>query len=123
MSYNESFQILTGVAIILSGLCVLSRQYLLEPDSGKYPKAPTWLRVCMLGFAAVQIFVGLQMLIASHHVADPMSLLAVGLFVYNMSMLVNILRQRYPEGVWLRLNKINERLSCGHTTYKSWLIK
>lgn len=123
MPYNIMFEVLTGIALVFSGLFALYRQYLLEPDSGEYPKAPTWLRLCMFAFATVQILIGLQTFSTARPVADPMTLLAVMLLIYNGAMLGNVLRQRYPEEVWLKLNKINDRLFCSKSDLRKWLIK
>lgn len=111
----------TGCTLVMAGLFALGRQSLLEPASGRYPKAPTWLRHCMFGFATLVIFVGLQTIFSNNPVTNPMALLAVGLAVYNGAMLFNLLRQRYPEVVWNRLNKINDRLFCTQNSLRRFI--
>lgn len=115
--------LITGIAFVVAGLFALGRQSLLEPASSQYPKAPGWLRHCMLAFAALQIFMGLQALTARHVVTDPMALMACGLLLYNGAMLFNLLRQRYPEDVWERLNRINDRLFCSQSPVRRFISK
>lgn len=109
MSYSAVIAA-TGSCFIFAGLLALIRQSLLEPVSSQYPKAPAWLRNCMFAFAALQIFVGLRTLSAGQDVEQSMFIMALGLVLYNGAMLFNLMRQRYPEDVWERLNKINDRL-------------
>lgn len=123
MTNTLNIEIFTGSAFVLAGLLALGRQSLLEPASGRYPKAPTWLRHCMFGFAALQIFVGLQTLASSQAVTNPTAVMATGLAFYNGAMLFNLLRQRYPEDVWERLNRINDRLFCSQSSVRRFLSK
>lgn len=123
MAYSAMSEVVTGGFFVVGGLLALGRQSLLEPASAHYPKAPAWLRNCMLAFSALQIFVGLQTIMAHQHEVKPMLLLGVGLCLYNLAMLMNLLRQRYPEAVWNRLNQINERLSCSQPTIARWFSK
>lgn len=122
MSYSVTI-ILTGGCFVVGGLLALMRQSLLEPASGHYPKAPSWLRNCMFAFASLQVFIGLQTLSAQRDVAHSMVLMAIGLVLYNGAMLFNLLRQRYPEDVWNRLNLINDRLFCKDSPVKRWISK
>lgn len=113
---------ITGGLLVVSGILVLARQMLLEPDSARYPKAPQWLLTVMLIVAGSLLFVGLQTIVASEPVQGKMALMAVVLFLYKASMLANLVRQRYPEDTWRRLNRIHESLTCG-TAIPRWLSK
>lgn len=113
--------LITGLLLMTAGGLTLTRHFLLEPMSGKYPKAPSWLRHSMFGFAAVLVLIGLQFVWAfvsdAPNVVPPqptpaMQLLSVALVIHKACLLANILRQRYPEDVWARLNAITERLFC-----------
>jgi hypothetical protein len=73
------------------------------------------------GFASVLIFVGLRFLwvwgTGEGATVPPGAtglgvLLATSTFVYKGSMLYNVLRQRYPADVWIRLNRITEMVRC-----------
>jgi hypothetical protein len=123
----------TGVLLILAGGFTLGRHYLLEPICPNYPKAPFWLRNFMFLFAAVMVFLGLQFLwvfvsdapnTIPPQPAPSMQLLSLALCLYQAAMLGNILRQRYPQEVWDRLNRINEKLFCkeDHPIWR-WLSK
>lgn len=123
---------ITGVLLIFSGVLALLRQYLLDPVAAHYPKAPGWLRNCMFGFAAVLFFIGLQLVWScladpthsgSHGGEGSMQLLALALAGYNAAMLGNVIRQRYPQEVWARLNRINEMLHCNQNTLVRWLSR
>lgn len=112
-----------GGFLVVAGLAALLRQSLLEPDSPRYPKAPAWLRLCMFAFAVVLIFTGLHIMSAEHSTGGPFQLLAVSIALYNIAMLGNLVRQRYPEDVWERLNRMNDRLCCQTTPLYKWLSK
>lgn len=115
--------LLSGGFLIVAGLAALVRQSLLEPDSPKYPKAPTWLRLCMFAFAAVLIFTGMHIISAEHPAGGHLQLLTVGLAFYNLAMLGNLVRQRYPEETWNRLNRMNDQLCCKSPSIYKWLSK
>lgn len=123
MDYLFHDNIFTGGFFVLAGLSALVRQSLLEPDSPQYPKAPAWLRMCMFGFSAVLMFTGLHYISSPHDTAGPTRLLAIALVLYNVAMLGNVVRQRYPEDVWDRLNRVNERISCSNNSFHRWLSK
>jgi hypothetical protein len=106
------------------------RHFLLEPLSLHYPKAPGWLRHTMFLFATVVIFLGLRFVWAfmsdAPDVMPPqpgasMELMSMILVIYKGSMLANVLRQRYPEEVWTKLNRINDHLLCKEGTVLSGL--
>lgn len=124
--------LVTGLMLITAGILTLVRHYLLEPGSTHYPKAPIFLRHVMFGFASCILFVGLQFVWtfmsdkANTMPPQPtpaMQLLATALLVYKSSLLVNILRQRYPEQVWQKLNRINDHLHCRDGKFASWLSR
>lgn len=113
--------IVTALFLVCAGVFTLARLFLLEPTSKRYPKAPAWLRNIMFAFAAAMIFIGLQygyvFLSGAPRTSPPqpnahMQFMATGLFLYSGAMLFNILRQRYPEHVWKKLNRINDHLCC-----------
>lgn len=122
----------TGVMLLIAGGLTLTRHMLLEPVSTHYPKAPLFVRNSMFAFASVLLFLGLRFIwvYASGHPnttppqPDPsIQLLSCALVGYKAVMLTNIIRQRYTEQVWNRLNRINEALRCkdGHV-FKRWMI-
>jgi hypothetical protein len=113
--------LITGIALILAAVFMLTRIFLLDPVMTHYPKAPTWLRNSMFMFAAVLMFVGLHFLwvFASGkpdtYPPQPspyMQLIALALCIDKGVMLANLLRQRLPTEIWERLNRVNERLHC-----------
>lgn len=113
--------LVTGLLLILAGCLTMIRHFLLEPGSSHYPKAPGWLRHIMFVFASIVIFLGLRFVWAyiddAPNIVPPqpgasMELMAFALVVYKGTMLLNVLRQRYPTEVWQKLNRINEHLTC-----------
>lgn len=123
--------LVAGIFLVLAGLFALIRQSLLEPESAKYPRAPTWLRNSMFAFAAILMFCGLQnigvfvtkKISENHEASATVVTLAVVLCFYNAAMLCNLLRQRYPEETWDRLNRINDRLFCNQKPIHRWINK
>jgi hypothetical protein len=119
----------TGLMLILAGCLTMARHTLLEPASTHYPKAPMFVRNFMFLFAAVLLFLGLRYVWVFYSgqpnttppQPDPsMQLLAIALVVYKTAMLCNIIRQRYPEQIWNRLNRINESLRCKDKDVINW---
>lgn len=124
--------LVTGLLLILAGGLTLTRHFLLEPVSAKYPKAPVFIRNCMFAFGAVLIFLGLRytwtyIFDTSGHVPPhpdaTMQFLAFVLAVYKAAMLANIIRQRYSEEVWTRLNRISDALHCPDSRIARWFGK
>lgn len=120
----------TGIMLLLAGGLTMGRHILLEPISTHYPKAPLFVRNAMFAFAAVLVFLGLRFIWVYADgqpdtippQPDPsIQLLAIALVGYKGVMLTNIVRQRYSEKIWERLNRINEVLRCadGHC-FKRW---
>lgn len=112
-----------GALLVAAGLIGLARQSLLEPESPRYPKAPSWLRYCMFWFSAALLFIGLRYATGQEQATSSVHFLAVGLLLYNSAMLGNLFRQRYPEDVWERLNRINDRLCCNQSPFLRWFSK
>lgn len=121
-----------GVMLVLAGGLTMARHMLLEPVSTHYPKAPLFVRNSMFAFAAVLLFLGLRFLWVFFDgqentippQPDPSTqLLAAALVFYKAVMLVNIIRQRYTEQIWDRLNRINDALRCKDNTVKGWLTR
>jgi len=115
----------TGLALVIAGGLTLGRHFLLEPVNDRFPKAPLWLRNSMFGFATVLIFLGVQYLwvfvSGAPNTVPPqpptsIQVLSIALVFYKAAMLLNIARQRLPQEVWVKLNRINEHLLCkdGH---------
>jgi len=113
--------IVAGVAFLLAGSFALIRVFLLEPGSNRYPKAPRWLRYLMFLMSSVMLLYGMQYIwvyfrdlpnATPPQASMQMQFLAVCLAIYKGGMLLNILRQRFPEEIWLRLNRIHESLPC-----------
>lgn len=109
---HSQLNLMVGTMVALAGALVLIRVMLLEPASVRYPKAPTWLRNLMLCFAAVLLFVGFQFVFSETPPQPATRLMALSLLLYKTAMLGNVIRQRYPEQVWRRLNRIDEVLHC-----------
>ncbi len=122
-----------GIMLCLAGIFTLIRHYLLEPEAVHYPRAPLYVRNVMFAFATLLMFTGLQFLwiysTDSPNTAPPQplpqfQLLVTGLVIYKATLLVNIVRQRYTEEVWIRLERINEFLRCRQgTSIKDWLAR
>lgn len=123
MSLMLNGDLYVGLPLIVSGLVVLMRQTLLEPDSERYPKAPRWLRMTMFFVAAGLLFSGLQFSLSSASQVPATRLLAFLVMIYNISMLCNVLRQRYSPDTWAKLERINEKLSCNDPDFLRWFSK
>lgn len=116
-----SGSLVAGLAFLLAGGFTLIRIFLLEPGSRQYPKAPGWLRVQMMLFSSVLLLFGLQYLwvffsdqpnTMPPQASSHLQFLAIMLAIYKGAMLLNIVRQRFPEEIWKRLNRISESLPC-----------
>lgn len=125
--------LITGLLLVLAAVLVLIRNFLLEPVWTHYPKAPILVRNSMLCFAAVLMYVGLHFLwvFASDQPATSppqpspyMMLMATALCLHKATLLINILRQRLPENVWVRLHRVNEIIHCkdGHPVW-AWFSR
>lgn len=110
-----------GLFYLLAGLFGLFRHLVLEPNIPNYPKAPPWLLNVVFAFAVILIYAGLRFLwvwgTGEGAVSPPGAtgfsvVLAFGTMAYKFSMLLNVLRQRYPADVWARLNRINALARC-----------
>lgn len=119
----------TGMMLLLAGGLTMCRHILLEPISTYYPKAPMFVRNFMFLFASVMLFLGLrytwvfwsnQPNITPPQPDPSMQLLTTALVVYKTAMLVNIIRQRYTEQIWTRLNRINDQLRCKDRSIPGW---
>lgn len=124
--------LVTGVLLMIAGVLTLARHFFLEPVSSKYPKAPAFVRHSMFMFAAVLLFIGLRYVWAflsdgttnvPPHPPASMQFLATALVLYKAAMLLNIVRQRYPDEVWTRLNRINDALNCPDNKIATWFGK
>lgn len=124
--------IYVGVALIIAGILTMTRHFLLEPMFSRYPKAPALVRHSMFLFATALLFIGLQYIwvfvsgkpdtVPPQPTAN-MQFLATTLVIYKAVMLVNIIRQRYPEEVWTKLNRLNDSLPCKDRKILTWLSK
>jgi drug/metabolite transporter (DMT)-like permease len=114
-----SNSLVAGVALVMAGGCGLARHFLLEPKVANYPQAPRWLLTVFFGFATVLIFLGARFLLA-WHLSEPSppgatsagACLGVALLIYKGSLLINVLRQRLPSDVWIRLNRVTKMARC-----------
>jgi hypothetical protein len=122
----------TGICLILAASVTLARVFLLEPGSSRYPKAPAFVRHATFGFGVVLAFIGLQFITTfiegGPNTTPPqptarMQFLALTLAIYQSALLVNIVRQRYPEEVWTKLNRLNDALPCKDRKFLAWLSK
>ena len=99
-------------AIMLAGasLFLALRQILLSDKSGGFPCAPEAVRVAM--FIGSAILLGLAVLFVrsgAHYAGEaavPIAVLAGVFALYNLVMLVNIVRMRRPPEVWRRLDRV-----------------
>lgn len=107
----------TGLLLTAAGFFSLVRHFLLQPGIPNYPKAPRWLLRVSFLFATILMFVG------THYIAvyfngegntsppgapSTLVLLSLGLFVNKGSMLINVLSERLPSGIWARINRTND---------------
>lgn len=124
--------LITGAMFIVAGILCLARHFLLEPTSAQFPKAPAFVRHGIFGFATILLFIGLQFIWVFFNDArtstppqptPSMQLLATALVVYKSILFANIFRQRYPEQVWKKLNRINEFLQCQSGTLREKLVR
>jgi hypothetical protein len=114
--------IVTGCLLVTAGLLCLARHFLLEPTSPNYPKAPMFVRHGIFGFAMICLFLGLQYIFVFFDESaindvppqpgPAIQLLSSALVIYKAVLLGNIVRQRYPESIWARINRMNELLQC-----------
>ena len=113
--------LVTGGMFALAGVMTLLRHFLLEPQSTHYPKAPVFVRQGIFAFSMVLIFIGLQFIWVffedSPNTIPPQpgpstQFLATALLFYSAVMLGNIVRQRYPEATWKKLDRVHESLNC-----------
>lgn len=112
--------LLAGVPLVVAGICGYIRHFLLEPRAEHYPKAPGWLLVVFFIFSSVLVFLGLRFIVAwvgenpsiPPNAQPAFVLLGWTVLLYKGSMLLNVLRQRYPIAVWRRLNRINDANCC-----------
>jgi hypothetical protein len=111
-----------GSLLTGAGSLGLLRHFLLEPATKQYPKAPGWLRLVVFLFSTFLIFLGLRYLSTALGGVDTtppgaaMAMLSLSfvLFLYKLSLAVNVLSQRYPTQVWERLNAINTMVKCSN---------
>lgn len=111
---------LAALFYTLAGTSGLVRHFLLEPQMVNYPRAPKPLLLVFFLFSTVLLFFGMRAFCAwwmgeqevPPAAAPTTVLLAFSIFVYKISMLINILHQRYPAEVWRRLNRINTLVKC-----------
>jgi hypothetical protein len=123
----------TGSMLVIAGVLCLMRHFLLEPTSPNYPKAPVFVRHGIFAFAMVCLLLGLQFLAVFFNDKAPNTIppqpgpsiqfLSTALVIYKAILLGNIVRQRYPEPVWDRLNRMNETLQCKNGTLFSQIRK
>lgn len=113
--------LLAGVFYFVAGTSGLVRHFLMEPGMTHYPPAPKWLLHIFFIFSSVLIYAGLRFLWAwgtGEGVNTPPGatamavLLSFTTMIYKLSMLYNVMRQRYPSDVWARLNRITRLLQC-----------
>lgn len=109
-----------GIMWILAGCCGLTRHFVMEPKMTTFPKAPPYLHFVYFLTSTYFLFVGLRFAFAWYlgetgipPNASPSSVALAGVMLnYKATMLINILRQRYPTAVWNRLNNITKTLKC-----------
>jgi hypothetical protein len=109
-----------GILLTASGSCGLLRHFLLEPKTPNYPKAPSWLLGVFFIFSTFLIFIGLRYINTAiigvdttpPGAATVMVSMSAMLFFYKVSLLTNVLMQRYPAEVWQKLNSINTMVRC-----------
>jgi uncharacterized membrane protein HdeD (DUF308 family) len=121
-----------GVMLLLTGIVSVVRAFLLDPHSSRYPKAPSFVRHTIFGFGTIMAWLGLHYLTVflsdSLPTSPPqpgaeMQFMSLILAVYKSILLANIVRQRYPEEVWTKLNRLNDALPCKDRKFLAWLSK
>lgn len=109
--------LLTGCMYAVAALAIGLRSIAFEPQNVRLPRGPTWVRLTLNGVAVILAFSAAAVLFPlsdGRAVTTTWRELAVsaGIAGYAVAMLVNVLRQRYPESVWRRINRINEIACC-----------
>lgn len=122
MTIIELNTLAAGVMLTLAGTSGLIRHGLLEPSMPNYPKGPPWLLGVFFVFASFLIFIGLRYVTTFFIGVDQtppgaaavMVSMSFMLLIYKVSLLVNVLMQRYPSEVWDRINRITTivKTSC-----------
>lgn len=103
--------LVTAILLAVASFAICVRQIVLSPNNGTFPPAPQAVRVGMFIFGAVLAYSAVLFFGASPQggayagqAGLLVLLMASGLCFYNVIMLVNLMRQRYPAPVWRRLN-------------------
>lgn len=110
-----------GMMLTVAGALTLTRHFLLEPVSTRYPKAPNMVRHGLFAYGCSLVFLGTRyvtvFIVNASNTIPPqpsstMQFLSTMIAVYETILLVNIIRQRYPEEIWVKLNRLNDSLPC-----------
>ncbi len=110
-----------GVFYLVAGCLGLARHFLLEPSIPNYPRAPRWLLNIFFAFASMLVFAGLRYLsvwLIEQNPSTPPNatamtvLISGGILIYKSGLFANVLTQRYPASVWIRINRFQDFLKC-----------
>lgn len=109
-----SINLFTAVMLAVGGFTIGLRQIMLSPKNSTFPCAPVGVRIAM--FLAAVTVGGIAVLFLGHaqdyagSAAVPVSVLAAVMAFYNTIMAWNVVAQRLPPGVWLRLDRAQARV-------------
>lgn len=101
---------ITALFLALAGVAIFARQAMLSKDAETFPCAPKSVQVAM--FIAGATLVATSSLFLGHRhpfagdASQAVAVLAGVMMLYNVTMLVNVGRQRRPAMVWARLRRI-----------------
>ena len=108
-----TLNLLTGICLALAGFAVGLRQILLSPKLSTFPCAPREVRAVMFIMAVALAGLAMKFLGEDGHTLVPwagqaamaIAVLAGIVAIYNVVLLVNVIAQRLPAGVWTRVNR------------------
>jgi hypothetical protein len=116
MTFAMTLNLLTGICLALAGFAVGMRQILLSPKLSTFPCAPQSVRWVM--FIMAVALAGMAMKFLGEDGSNPLpwagqaavaiAVLAGIVALYNIVLLINVLAQRLPAGIWGRLQRIED---------------
>jgi|SRR5215469_13649586 len=121
-SLPMTLNLLTGLSLALAGFALGLRQILLSPKLSTFPCAPREVRWVMFIAAVAIAGLAVKFLGEDGHSSQPwagqaaaaIAVLAGVVALYNWVLLINVLAQRLPPGIWPRLNRIEANARRPH---------
>lgn len=117
-----TINLFTGLCLIVAGLALLYRQIILSPRNLTFPCAPVVVRMAMFlagaGTVCVgALFIGRRVQPYAGDAALPVAVLSVGVVLYQVVLLVNLIQERRPPKVWASWDRINRRAGTRTTPH------